>query len=105
MMYSPHILQKKVASDAAEDEYGHPVAGTEEWIDICRCRCDDNTTKYFTSENGSVYTPAYHVVADKTNAIKVGDEIRCMDGELVRGNGKAYMVKNTNYFNFTEIWI
>lgn len=104
-MYAPYILQKKTVAGESTDDNGHVVPGTEKWTDVCRCRCDDNTTKYFTSENGYVYRPAYHVVAEKTDAIKAGDEIRCMDGELVRCDGKAYMVKSTNYFKYTEIWM
>ena len=58
-----------------------------------------------TSDNGSVYRPNYHVVCEKRITIKAGDEVRCMDGENVRGQGEVYVVKTTNYFNYSEIWI
>ena len=63
MMFSPHTLQKKVPSTETEDEYGHPVIGNDTWIDVCMCRCDDNTTKEFKKENGDVYS--YRELADE----------------------------------------
>ena len=44
-------------------------------------------------------------VCEKKISLKTGDEVRCMDGENIRGTGKVYMVKNTNYFGYSEIWI
>ena len=105
MMYAPHILQKRVAPQLTNDEYGRPVVNqSEEWEDVCRCRCDDNTTQEFKSENGEVYRPNYHVVCEK-NAVMAGDMIRCMDGDSVRGKGEVFIAKNTNYFGYTELWM
>lgn len=89
------------------DEFGRPIPGTggESWQDVCLCRCDDNSTKEFTSENDEVYRPNYHVVCEKKISLKAGDVVRCMDGENIRGTGKIYMVKNTNYFSYSEIWL
>jgi hypothetical protein len=36
---------------------------------------------------------------------KAGDEVRCMDGDSVRGQGEVYTVKSTNYFNYSELWM
>ena len=66
---------------------------------------DDNTTKEFSSDNGSVYRPNYHIVCEKRITIKAGQEVRCMDSETVRGQGEAYTVKSTNYFNYSELWM
>lgn len=104
MYYSPHILQKKVFTDYT-DEHGRPVFGQETWEDVCRCRCDDNTTSEFKNENGEVYRPKYHVVCDGNVDVKCGDEVQCVIGGIVRGEGSVYMVKRTNYYNYTEIWI
>jgi len=106
MIYTPHILQVKVASGNETDAFGRPIPGTDSnsWMTVCACRCDDNTTKEFTSENGTVYRPNYHVVCEKEVSLKAGDEIRCMDGDTVRGQGTVYTVKRTNYFNYSEIW-
>ena len=107
MIYAPHILQRKVATPLENDEFGRPVpdSGIEEWKDVCECRCDDNTTNDFTSSNGSTYRPKFHVVCGLHIDIKAGDEVRCVDGESVRAQGKAYMVKVNNFFNYSEIWI
>lgn len=106
MIFAPHILQIKVISPMEEDEFGRPIPGTggESWRELCQCRCDDNTTKEFVSENGMVYRPAYHIVCEGKVSVSPGDEIRCKNGEDMRG-GKVYMVKRTNYFGYTEIWV
>lgn len=107
MIYAPHILQVKVIKSMETDEFGRPIPGTggEDWQDVCKCRCDDNTTKEFSSDNSSVYRPNYHVVCEKRITVKAGDEVRCMDGASVRGQGEVYTVKNTNYFNNSELWM
>lgn len=90
-----------------EDEFGRPIIGTggERWVTLCRCRCDDNTTKEFKTANGEVYRPNYHVVCEMRVEVKAGTEVRCLDGDSVRGEGKVYIVKNTNYFNNSELWL
>lgn len=107
MIFAPHILQIKVITPMDKDEFGRPIPGTggESWQDVCRCRCDDNTTKEFKSENGSVYHPNYHVVCEKRITVKAGVEVRCMDSENVRGQGEVYTVKSTNHFNYSELWM
>ena len=107
MYYSPHILQLKVITPPEMDEYKHPIPGTggESWKDVCPCRCDDNTTKEFTSDNGDVYRPDYHVVCGQNTIVKAGDYVRCMNGDKVRGEGEVYMVKNTNCLGYSEIWM
>ena len=106
MIFAPHILQVKVLTEPEKDEFGRPIPGTggESWETICECRCDDNTTKEFTSENGTVYRPNYHVVCDKVS-LKAGVEVRCMDGNTIRGSGKVYAVKSTNYYQYSELWL
>lgn len=107
MYYAPHILQVKVTAPMEKDEFGRPIPGTggEEWQDVCKCRCDDNSTKEFTSENGQMYRPNYHVVCERNITVKAGDDVRCMNGDVVRGSGEVYMVKNTNYLGYSELWM
>lgn len=107
MLYAPHILLKRIIIPAETDEFDRPLPGTggEKWERVCPCRCDDNTTKEFRSENGRVYRPAYHVVCDGKTELNAGDYVRCMDGEAIRGEGEVYIMKSTNYLNYTEIWI
>ena len=107
MIYAPHILQVKVVKPLDKDDYGRPIPGTggESWVDVCKCRCDDNSTKEFTSDNGSVFRPAYHVVCSGKVSVKAGDSIRCVNGEEVRGEGLVYMVKQLNLLNYSEVWV
>ena len=105
MIYAPHTLQKKVVSEESTDEYGHPVVGESTWVNIGQCRCDDNTTKEFKSENGNVYRPSYHIVSPR-NTIKANDDIRCLNSDgSVRGEGKVYVAKSNNYLNYSELWV
>ena len=107
MIFCPHTLQVKVVTPEKLDEYGRPLpkSGEERWVTLCKCRCDDNTTREFTSANGEVFRPNYHVVCEGKVDVKAGAEVRCMDGDSVRGEGRVYIVKETNYFNYSEIWM
>lgn len=107
MIFAPHILQLKVTIPHQKDEFGRPIPGTggEEWRNVCVCRCDDNTTKEFTSENGQVYRPNFHVVCGEKVNIKTGDHVRCMSSVSIRGEGKVYMIKTTNSLNYSELWM
>ena len=53
MIFAPHILQVKVITPMDKDEFGRPIPGTggEYWQEVCKCRCDDNTTKEFSSRS------------------------------------------------------
>lgn len=106
MYYAPHTLYKKLGSSLQMDEYGKPIASAEEkWVKVCSCRCDDNTTQELVSANGQTYMSRYHVVYDKSSAIKEGDEVKCIDKDgSIRGAGKVGMVKSTNYLSYSELW-
>ena len=106
MLYAPHILYKKQESKITLDSLGKPIlSGREEWVNIGVCRCDDNTTQELRSDNGQTYMSRYHVVYDKSNAVKEGDEIRCLDLDgNVRGEGIVGMVKSSNYLGYSELW-
>ena len=79
MIFAPHILQVKVITPMDKDEFGRPIPGTgdEYWQEVC----------------------------EKRITVKAGDEVRCMDGDGVRGQGEVYTVKSTNYFNYSELWM
>lgn len=107
MIFAPHILQVKQISPFQKDEFGRPIpdTGGEQWVTLCKCRCDDNTTKEFKSANGEVYRPNYHVVCEMRVEINAGMEVRCLEGNNVRGEGKVYIPKRTNFFNYSELWM
>jgi hypothetical protein len=105
MIYCPHTLQIK-STTSSTDEFGKPIVGTDVWTTLCPCRCDDNSTKEFHSDNGGVYRPGYHVVCNGYLTVKADAEIRCLDNQgNVRGSGKVYMVKNLNFLNYSELWM
>lgn len=106
MLFAPHILQQKETLSPKYDKYGRVIATTEhKWVNICSCRCDDNTTREFTSVNGSVFRPNFHIVCNGENKLKAGDIIRCLQGENVICQGEVLKVTSTNWFNYTEVWI
>lgn len=107
MVYSPHILQVKKVYPPANDEFGRVVGGKKEcWHTLCMCRCDDNTTTEFTTDNGRVFRPKYHIVCDGGVDVNEGDELRCLrTDDSVRGQGTVYLTKRTNFYNYTEIWM
>lgn len=107
MYFAPHILQRKTVTPPNRDEFGRVIApdSSEEWITVCACRCDDNTTKEFKSENGEVFRPQYHVVCAGNQDIKAGEYVRCIVGDEVRGEGEVSVFKKTNYYKYTELWM
>lgn len=105
MIYYPHTLQLK-SSTTSRDERGKPIKTPDSWTNIGPCRCDDNNTKEFKTEDGKVYRPSFHIVFSRNAPVKVGDEIQCVDASgSVRGSGKVFNVKNLNYLNYSEIWV
>ena len=104
MYYKPHTLQKKVHT-IERDSYGRITSDTEEWKDLGACRCDDNTQQEFVTENGKVFRPKYHIVAEGDVDVHAGDEVRCMKGETVRGEGEVYQAKHLNKLHYTDIWV
>ena len=48
MIFAPHILQVKVITPMAKDEFGRPIPGTggEYWQEVGKCRCDDNAVPH-----------------------------------------------------------
>lgn len=106
MICAPHRLQKRVSVEPQMDEFGRIIPNEGyTWEDVCQCRCDDNDTASFQSDNGSAYIPKYHVVCDGKRAIEAGDYIRCLDGDNVRAEGEVYRVKNLNLLPYTDLWI
>ncbi len=106
MIFAPHILQKRIDAEPSYDEYGRIVSDSEtEWKTIGNCRCDDNTTQEFKTDNGEVFRPDFHVVCQISGTIQPGDFIRCLDGSECRGQGRVTMTKRTNFFDYTELWM
>lgn len=101
-----HTLQIEIMSQPANDKFGRPVKeGCSEWKTLCKCRCDDNSTIEFRSDNGSVYRPDYHIVCEGNVKIEPGVHIRCLNSDgSVRGEGYVYRPKQLNFLPYTELW-
>lgn len=104
MYFAPHTLYRKVES-VGYNEHGNISSHTEAWVKVCRCRCDDNSVKEFRDENGHVFRPAYHIVCEGRVGVNCGDEVRIMDGTLVRGEGRVFNVTRTNWYDYTQIYV
>lgn len=106
MYYAPHTLEKRVFMEE-RDAYGRIVSADEGHYErIAACRCDDNAVQEFSTENGHIYRPKYHVVAGGHVDVAAGDDIRCLnaDGSL-RAEGIVYNVKHLNVLDYTDIWV
>mgnify|MGYP007005154150 FL=1 len=105
MMYAPHILYKKTTS-VKRNEYGELVSASEVWAEVGQCRCDDNSTQRFTTDNGSVYVPKYHIVLDRAD-VRPGDYVRAVDAVsgAVRGEGKVFNAPKCNYLDYMSVYV
>lgn len=109
MYYAPHRLQKRVNAELESDGFGRPIvpdAGTDEWVDVCRCRCDHNRDTEIKKPDGTVVKPDYHIVCEGNRpGISTGDYVRCleMDGS-VRGEGYVINAHTLNYLPYAEIY-
>lgn len=105
MFYAPHKLMKKSTSEVLRNEYNEVVHSDVEWKEIGVCRCDDNTTEHFQTDNGDVYIPKYHIVCDKCN-VSEGDEVKVynQDGSY-RGGGKVFNAPKCNYLGYMSIYV
>ena len=104
MMYAPHILYKKTTS-VKRNEYGELVSASEKWEEVGPCRCDDNSTQRFTTDNGSVYVPKYHIVLDRAD-VRPGDYVRAVDTTgAVRGEGKVFNAPKCNYLDYMSVYV
>lgn len=109
MHYAPHTLQKRTPPAETTDEYGRPVVadGSEEWTDVCRCRCDHSDDKEFRLDDGTVVRPEYRIVTDgNAPGVSVGDIVRCVRADgTVRGEGRVVNTKTLNYLPYAEIYV
>lgn len=104
MNYSPHILLVRRLTEE-RDAYNRVIASSEEWVEVCRCRCDDNADSIVSTDNSIEYIPKYHIVAEKTREISNGDKVRVLNEDgSIRGEGKADRVRVLNYLDYTDFY-
>ena len=104
MIFAPHRLMVKVVSGPSFDEDMNPLPPKEDWKDFGSCRCDDNGVMKQISVNGVMYDYNYHVVYEG-GILNAGTEVRILDGESVRAEGKVIKSGKSNYFKYAEIWL
>lgn len=104
MYYAPHTLYKRTTT-AVRNDYGEVTSKTDLWEYMGECRCDDNSTEHFQTDNGGVYTPKYHIVCDRTS-IYPGDYVRAMNSDgTVRGEGRVFNSPKCNYLGYMSIYV
>lgn len=109
MFFAPHTLVKKSAPEIEVDEYGRYSASEDNFPTeeaVCRCRCDDNSTREFHDGTGQTYRPSYHIVGSDAMDLKEGDDIVVYDSDgNIRGQGRIYNIKRTNVLGYWELWV
>lgn len=102
MFYAPHTLMLQSGTAIERDDDGFPIEKSEgSWETIASCRADDDGTTEIVDERGSVLRASYHIVADKCN-VQRGDYVRVPERSI---EGRVVKLSNTNYYDYTEIWI
>lgn len=106
MQYAPHYIEVR-REEVVRDNLNRITETSDSWERICDCRCDDNTTEHVEDVNGRDYFPSYSIAADKTDKIKEGDEIRCIDKSTgdIRGRGRIARVRKCNYLDYMTVYV
>ena len=108
MYYMPHILYLLHKEPPETDSNGDSVPGTckEEWVEVCRCRCDDNDASKTVGINGQAYVYRYHIVLGIQKKFSIGDRVRAYypNGEL-RGEGAVAKPGKCNFLGYSQLWI
>lgn len=102
-------MQKRITPAQTDDEYGRPIADddSEEWTEVCKCRCDEVTETKLQLPDGTFIQADFHVVCEGNNPdIATGDFVRCLreDGS-VRGCGRIIKPKRLNYLPYAEVYL
>lgn len=103
VVYSPHTLYVR-RSSKVKDEFNRTISVSEEWIEVGKCRCDDNSTAQIADDTGQAFIPSYHIVTSRCD-IKAGDTIKALDGDKVRGEGTVRRVIRTNYLDYMSVYV
>lgn len=105
MYYKPHKLQVESLS-VTNDSMGVPTLTSGGWSDIAPCRCDHDTTADLVSDAGQTYKSKWHIVAEKADGIKEGDNIRVLNADDMEiASGVVNILKRSNVFELMEMWV
>ena len=103
-----HILYFLHKESPQTDSNGDTIPGTgkEEWVEVCRCRCDDNEASKTVGINGQAYVYRYHIVLSGQKKFSIGDRVRaCYPNGELRGEGTIAVPGRCNFLGYSEIWI
>jgi hypothetical protein len=105
MYYAPHRLYRKIEKEE-RDELNRIISISEEWEDICDCRCDDNTTERFEDNNGRVYIPKYKIVCNRAS-VSPNDYVQCRTADTgdIRGEGRVLNAPKCNYLDYMVLYV
>lgn len=103
MFYAPHTLYR-LSYTEERDEYNRTVSVGGEWECVGECRCDDNTTDRIQDVNGNWYVPRYKIVSTRHD-ISLGDRIKVLNGDNLRGEGKVRNISKNNYLDYMVIYV
>nr|DAQ37879.1 MAG TPA: hypothetical protein [Caudoviricetes sp.] len=101
MYYAKHKLYKKISSIVRDSDGFFVETSNEEWEYLGPCRCDDDNTTEVADERGNVLRASYHIVADKCNVDR-GDIVKVEGKGCI---GQVKVKKETNFYNYVELWI
>lgn len=106
MLYAPHYIEVR-REMVTRDALNRITESSDNWVRVCDCRCDDYTTEHVEDDNGRDYVPSYSIASDKTDAIKEGEEIRCIDKTTggVRGEGRIVRIRRCNYLDYMTVYV
>lgn len=107
MMYAPHVLLRKERAVTTRDELGRVIRpSATAWVEVGRCRCDDNGEQEIANDNGELFRPTYHIVAEKGVDVRSGDTVRVLNTDgSERGGGIVNRVTVTNYLDYASIYV
>lgn len=104
MYYESHILEKRTTTKR-RNAYGELEASSDSWKRLGGCRCDDNTTEHFQTDNGKVYVPKYKIVSNRYD-VKPNDYVRILNSDgTVKGEGRVFNAPKCNYLNYMCIYV
>lgn len=106
MIYTPHILRLWNPGTSSEDEDGNPITTGGGYVNLCRCRCDDNGQNKMVGVAGEGIVYNHHIVMAEKVILRVGDKVDVLneDGSQ-RASGEVKKFTILNRLQYAEIYL
>ena len=99
----PYILQV-LSITGTKDENGNWIAGTENWINLTRCRDEAGSGKKVTGIDGSSHDYSFLIqMPQGVEAIAAGTKVRVVDGAAVRATGLVIYSRKDQFHS--RVWV